>query len=213
MLFTRVVHGVRKLAGRWSEDGLQWLHPAVELRRILERERARADRTGDNLSLLTLVPPHAEEASATWTFLAKVLKARLRTTDEAGWLDSNCRIGVVLPNTAGPGAWKLADDVCHEYVGGLAPPVCTVYSYPSSRRINGVERSPDQVDSPRPALELEAFFVHRMPAWKRLLDVAGALVGLFALLPVLAIIAIAVKLSSPGPVLFRQQRSGRGGQP
>jgi lipopolysaccharide/colanic/teichoic acid biosynthesis glycosyltransferase len=43
----------------------------------------------------------------------------------------------------------------------------------------------------------------------RLLDVAVAGVALLLLLPVLAVIALAVRLSSPGPVLFRQRRVGR----
>jgi len=43
----------------------------------------------------------------------------------------------------------------------------------------------------------------------RLLDVAVAGVALLLLLPALAVIALAVRLSSPGPVLFRQRRVGR----
>jgi exopolysaccharide biosynthesis polyprenyl glycosylphosphotransferase len=48
---------------------------------------------------------------------------------------------------------------------------------------------------------------------KRTFDVVVSAVGLFLLAPVLAAIAIGVKLSSPGPVFFRQLRSGRGGRP
>jgi exopolysaccharide biosynthesis polyprenyl glycosylphosphotransferase len=39
-----------------------------------------------------------------------------------------------------------------------------------------------------------------------------ALLGLIALSPVMAVLAIAVKLSSPGPILFRQRRIGQDGQ-
>jgi lipopolysaccharide/colanic/teichoic acid biosynthesis glycosyltransferase len=46
---------------------------------------------------------------------------------------------------------------------------------------------------------------------KRALDVAGAAVGLVATAPLLAVSAVLVKLSSPGPTLFRQVRIGRGG--
>ena len=48
---------------------------------------------------------------------------------------------------------------------------------------------------------------------KRVLDVAGALVGIVLCLPVWAIIAIAIKLDSPGPVFFRQRRPGYRGKP
>jgi exopolysaccharide biosynthesis polyprenyl glycosylphosphotransferase len=47
---------------------------------------------------------------------------------------------------------------------------------------------------------------------KRSLDLTGATLGLALFAPVLAVCAIAVKLSSPGPVLFRQRRVGLGGE-
>jgi lipopolysaccharide/colanic/teichoic acid biosynthesis glycosyltransferase len=47
---------------------------------------------------------------------------------------------------------------------------------------------------------------------KRLLDVCGSLTALLVLAPLLAGIALAVKLSSRGPVLFRQRRVGLGGR-
>jgi exopolysaccharide biosynthesis polyprenyl glycosylphosphotransferase len=48
-------------------------------------------------------------------------------------------------------------------------------------------------------------------ALKRGVDLAGAGLGLLLLSPLLAVIAVAIKLDSPGPVLFRQRRSGLGG--
>lgn len=48
-------------------------------------------------------------------------------------------------------------------------------------------------------------------ALKRVLDVAGSVLGLVILSPVFAIIALAIKRDSPGPVFFRQERSGRHG--
>ncbi|MBG6079415.1 sugar transferase [Rubrivivax gelatinosus] len=46
---------------------------------------------------------------------------------------------------------------------------------------------------------------------KRLFDLVGAAVALLLLSPLLLAAALAVKLDSPGPVFFRQQRVGRGG--
>jgi lipopolysaccharide/colanic/teichoic acid biosynthesis glycosyltransferase len=48
---------------------------------------------------------------------------------------------------------------------------------------------------------------------KRLFDITFAALGLLVLSPLLPLLAIAVKLSSRGPVLFRQQRIGQGGRP
>jgi undecaprenyl phosphate N,N'-diacetylbacillosamine 1-phosphate transferase len=47
--------------------------------------------------------------------------------------------------------------------------------------------------------------------FKRPLDVLGASIGLVVLSPALAVIAIAVRLTSNGPTLFRQVRVGRHG--
>lgn len=44
--------------------------------------------------------------------------------------------------------------------------------------------------------------------WKRLLDIILSLVALVLLSPVLLSAAIAIKLTSPGPVIFRQERVG-----
>ncbi len=43
---------------------------------------------------------------------------------------------------------------------------------------------------------------------KRAMDIVGSLVGIVLSSPLLAIIAIAVKCTSPGPVLFKQERVG-----
>ncbi|MGB3681054.1 MAG: sugar transferase [Rubrobacteraceae bacterium] len=45
-------------------------------------------------------------------------------------------------------------------------------------------------------------------ALKRALDVAGSLVGILVLSPVLLAAAVAIRFDSPGPVLFRQKRAG-----
>ncbi|MBR1171013.1 undecaprenyl-phosphate glucose phosphotransferase [Bradyrhizobium liaoningense] len=44
--------------------------------------------------------------------------------------------------------------------------------------------------------------------FKRALDIVGASIGLILLAPLMLLSAIAIKLDSPGPVLFRQRRNG-----
>ncbi len=48
---------------------------------------------------------------------------------------------------------------------------------------------------------------------KRLTDVGASAAGLLMLSPVFVLLAVAVKLSGPGPVFFRQMRVGRAGRP
>ena len=49
--------------------------------------------------------------------------------------------------------------------------------------------------------------------WKRLIDLVLAALGLIVLSPVMLLAALAVKLDSKGPVIFKQMRLGRGGKP
>jgi exopolysaccharide biosynthesis polyprenyl glycosylphosphotransferase len=49
-------------------------------------------------------------------------------------------------------------------------------------------------------------------AVKRALDIVVTAIFLVTVLPMIVVIAIAIKLETPGPVLFRQERMGRGGR-
>lgn len=48
---------------------------------------------------------------------------------------------------------------------------------------------------------------------KRVIDFAGALIGLIVLSPVILVVAVLIKRRLGGPVLFRQVRPGLGGKP
>jgi len=51
-------------------------------------------------------------------------------------------------------------------------------------------------------------FVDSFPLWKRVLDVTCVLVAIPFLIPIVILTVIFVKIASPGPVFFRQQRVG-----
>ena len=50
----------------------------------------------------------------------------------------------------------------------------------------------------------------RVPIWKRSCDVLVSSLGLLFLSPFLGVIAVLIKLDSPGPAFFRQERVGQG---
>src|SRR5262245_8711826 len=109
---------------RWSNNLLS----VRQFQRLLARERARSDRSGDRFCLLVFLPTESVNENKFHSRLARLLHRRLRSTDEAGWLDVK-RIAVILPGTSPRGAWKLADDVCKSWTGN-PPPLCQVYCYP-----------------------------------------------------------------------------------
>jgi lipopolysaccharide/colanic/teichoic acid biosynthesis glycosyltransferase len=210
-LWTAIIVGSRKA----ERNEFDRLHSVAESQRILDRERSRAGRSGSPFSLLTLTPRDSETSRATLLHLASYLRRRLRSTDEVGWLD-DARIGVVLPDTPASGAWKVADDVCLSFPEDLPPPVVEIYTYPTDEpagkpaptdlamRSEVFDRAPHGTES---------FYVQPMPPWKRGLDILGASIGLVLLAPLLIVVAVAVKLTSPGPAFFSQKRSGLGGRP
>ncbi|RLE14587.1 MAG: hypothetical protein DRJ28_05465 [Actinobacteria bacterium] len=58
----------------------------------------------------------------------------------------------------------------------------------------------------------ESEISHGYQVVKRSLDIAGAMVAIVLLFPVMFVAALAVKRDSPGPAFFRQRRVGRGGE-
>jgi lipopolysaccharide/colanic/teichoic acid biosynthesis glycosyltransferase len=64
--------------------------------------------------------------------------------------------------------------------------------------------------APRP---LEMLLTHPIPRWKRTMDIIGSGCGLLLAGPVMILIAAGIKLTSPGPVFFKQKRCGLGGKP
>ncbi|HWR14701.1 MAG TPA: sugar transferase [Terriglobales bacterium] len=69
--------------------------------------------------------------------------------------------------------------------------------------------------APKPTEQLTFVSTERKetPAWKRATDILLSFAFLVLLLPILLVLAVAIKLDSKGPVFFRQFRIGLGGIP
>lgn len=195
---------------RQAENPLSDLLPPAQTLKILERERARTDRSGDRFSVLAFSPCAREVEEATWRQLARILQERLRSTDEVGWLEDG-QLCAILPDTSSTGARKVADDVCCQFTGETPAPICSIYCYPNEP-VGSDDGNSSSGLSPT-VLALESLFLRPIPFWKRSLDILGAITGLILLFPLFAIVAAAIKLTSPGPIFFRQLRSGYGGRP
>jgi lipopolysaccharide/colanic/teichoic acid biosynthesis glycosyltransferase len=55
---------------------------------------------------------------------------------------------------------------------------------------------------------LSGLRTHRLPSWKRTMDIVLSSTGIVLMSPILALIALGVKLGSRGPILFKQDRVG-----
>ncbi len=65
----------------------------------------------------------------------------------------------------------------------------------------------------RQVADMSTLFVRRLPIWKRGMDILVSSTLLVLLSPLMLAVAVAIKLSSPGPIVFRQLRAGLGGRP
>jgi lipopolysaccharide/colanic/teichoic acid biosynthesis glycosyltransferase len=215
-------------------DGGSFLrvHSAREFASILNRERDRTDRTGQEFSMVVFETGAGSRRSAAVRNLVAVLAQRIHSTDDLGWLEDG-RIAATLPHTPPDGAWKLVENV-RRALGGNAPaPDCTVYAYPSlwitrtggksSEARPADDATPSQTGIPfpkmeyskaeagdpaRPLEELGSQILSPLPAWKRVIDIVGSLVAMILLSPLALLVALLIKIVSPGPIFFRQERVG-----
>lgn len=128
-----------------------------------------------------------------------------------GMLDRK-RLGVVIRSNCEDDICKVVDSVQEMLGAGRWDFKMLTYPFALDRAITLFpdrtgQRSPIEIGSLQPLFALPT-------AWgKRAIDIVLALLGLLALLPFLLLVAVLIRCSSPGPVFFKQRRSGLGGIP
>lgn len=180
-----------------------------KFRRAVDEERMRVDRNGRNFSLVVF-DCGQQNCGVKSRQLSTACQGRLRMIDRAGFLSSR-EVGLLLPGTDAAGAQKVVGDIAKGMQVSDESLLHKIFVYPGNF-------SPDcQHDcAATPSLPVHPaadLLIEPLPAWKRALDIAGATVGLLMALPVMILAAIAIKLTSPGPIVFTQVRAGLGGRP
>ena len=77
----------------------------------------------------------------------------------------------------------------------------------------GAPRKPSYAELPEPWRDRDEPGSRGYLIAKRVLDVVGAAIGLVLLAPIMLAIGVAIKLDSPGPILYSERRHGRYGRP
>jgi lipopolysaccharide/colanic/teichoic acid biosynthesis glycosyltransferase len=202
----------------------------------VRRERARADRIGGRFALAVFHLDHAGWRNRSLMRLARMVLQCVRHTDEVGRYDARS-ICAILPDTGSAGALRLVRRVEKLAASGWRKlrPVSVIYTYPDeqndgdgdgdaetapdhSSANDAADNLPDVSETEHAAartmvLPLSDLLAKPSPWWKRAVDISAASLGiLVAGIPML-LIALAIKLTSPGPIMFRQKRAGLGGRP
>jgi lipopolysaccharide/colanic/teichoic acid biosynthesis glycosyltransferase len=175
----------------------------------LEREKRRADRSKASLSVATFrFSKEADEDDA--NRLLELLSARKRETDVVGRLNDEL-VAVLLPDTGSEGSHQFIRKITNAALGVRF--AAAVETYPDHL----LEHMSGERGEYRPLVEIGAeSAVRPRPAAlavKRAIDFVGAAAGLIAFSPLMLIVALAIAVDSPGPLVYKQVRLGRGGRP
>jgi lipopolysaccharide/colanic/teichoic acid biosynthesis glycosyltransferase len=153
--------------------------------------------------------------------LGKIISAlttSTRETDITGWYENGSTIGVIFTEVGDAGksvasallnkvTTALGKTLSIEQIGNIN---LSFHVYPEE---SGRQDPPSLSNSTLyPDLNQTAESNKAALRIKRFIDIAGSIAGILLCAPLFAIIAISIKLTSKGPVFFRQQRLGRYGK-
>lgn len=203
-------------SGAHRSDSLHVVSEDI-FRGLLVRERKRADRSNGAFTLL-LLEMGGDSSSSEWRRAIEALGAVKRDTDVIGWFEQGRVAGLILLEAGvsdAPACRALENRMRFELAKRLNPTSLAdvtigVHAHPAllEDRAQGAEPVDALLVALRPRND-------RSPTAliKRGLDIFGSLMLLLLLAPVFLIIAALIKLTSPGPVFFRQVRVGQDAKP
>jgi lipopolysaccharide/colanic/teichoic acid biosynthesis glycosyltransferase len=195
--------------------------PQAAFRRLLCQERKRSERSRKSFLLLLVrhkgAKPHGDHADqVALERVVRPLGLLIRETDTLGWFESNHTLGIIFSELGDAEVGAAVKSIESKTLDALHRALnanqirnleISIYSYPQSWKDGGLTTSFDPVlypdlfdldENKRTSLLL-----------KRLIDIVGSASALILLAPLFGILAALIKLTSKGPVFFRQQRLGQ----
>jgi lipopolysaccharide/colanic/teichoic acid biosynthesis glycosyltransferase len=203
------------------ESGL--LFPEKQFRQMLCRERKRSERSRKHLVLMLIdseVLPKSKSDKIVLAQIAESVSQIVRETDLTGWFEEGSVIGVIFTELGTAEVSVAFNTIESKIKAGLqsvfkpnqlAHLRISFHAFPeasSDQTRGGVVTTmlyPDLVETEKKK---------KVPLMvKRSMDVVGSTCALLAFSPVFLVLALIVKLTSKGPVFFRQERIGQYGVP
>jgi exopolysaccharide biosynthesis polyprenyl glycosylphosphotransferase len=185
---------------------------------MLDLEQKRTERSRRAFGLMLLKSPTLLSAPAKSRTLEKVLQAVARSsrdTDLKGWYQEGSAIGIIFTEIPAKEEKTVANNLMAKITEALASALTptqldqidvSFHIFPE----DWDEQTPDNSGKTTPHVELFRDMTRKKASRlaKRIIDIVGSLCALIVFSPLLVIIAIAVKFTSEGPILFRQKRHG-----
>jgi len=204
-------------------DGIQGFYNEDYFNRMLSLERKRTQRSRKPflmmlLDISRLVNPHPNLVVI--NSIGRVLDAGIRETDVRGWYRKGRVIGVLFTELESA-CGAVRDKIFAKLLLSLAGEIdrqdlekidVTFHAFPEDQdKGNGNGNGHFNLKLYKDLLEgnRNNGLSRKM---KRLMDIVGSLLALILFSPIILAVAAAVKCTSEGPVLFRQQRIGQWGE-
>lgn len=196
------------------------LAPEPFFLQAMGQERKRAERSGKHFLLMLL----KGESVSNWDEKAigpmvVTLGEVIRDTDQSGWYRQGKVVGIIFTEVDAARTNAIQEVLKARVIGvlrsgpkreDLEKVQVSIHVFPEPAAGDGWHSSQHSAIH-RETREQNA---RRRVALlvKRLVDIAGSAAALIALSPIFAVIAAAIKLTSKGPVLYRQVRIGHYGR-
>jgi lipopolysaccharide/colanic/teichoic acid biosynthesis glycosyltransferase len=199
------------------------LHKEDLFAHLLQVEIRRTERSRRPFLLMLINLEHLDdyEKEEVASLVAIALFSTSRETDVKGWYKMASMIGVIFTESGPDNDISCFQDrILVKVCTGIKNSIGTgrfgkleieVLAFPQVPRDDanaGANRDKNECH----LLAAKTAGKEELLAVKRVLDVLGSSVAILLALPLVLVIAIAVKLSSPGPILFRQERVGQFGK-
>jgi exopolysaccharide biosynthesis polyprenyl glycosylphosphotransferase len=186
----------------------------------IRQERRRSERSGRPFVLMVAKLQEASEngaRSGTLRKLAAAFRSAARETDIIGWYQHDKTLGVIFNELGNAEKDVILDSLKQRASAAIRDNAClmmsavtlTFHYFPEDSKHSGHSTKLDLY----PELSRGSWSKRCALAAKRVMDLFVSGLLLVLLLPLLLIIALAIKLTSKGPVLFRQSRIGQHGRP
>lgn len=213
-------HATSSAVSDWPASAVErQILDEASFRQTIARERSRTDRSGQPF-LLMLVELNGDPETQLLDSVQTALSCFVRETDVVGWYEKDAVIGILFTEVSSQNESATAPSLVvrvmeilrrtltPRQISGLA---VSCHAYPESSQAGAC--SEDRAAALFPDLCHREQHKKLQHAIKRAIDIAGSSLAILILAPVFAVTALLVKLSSRGPVIYRQQRLGQFGKP
>ena len=194
-----------------------------EFRRMISLERKRSERSRKPFLLMLLDLGENLCSEKSTKVLAEILDAlsqSIRETDIVGWYEEHSTVGITFTEIGVEARGATLNTLVTRISATLRGNLTFEQFDQVSLSFHIFPDDWDQSDGRRPGnrslypdLTEREHARKSSRAVKRAIDVSGSLAALVFLSPVFLLTAIAIKVTSKGPIFFRQQRVGQLGVP